>query len=173
MALSDLTRDAVVAATKQYDELGRDAFLQQYGFGPSRDYFLLFNGRRYDSKAIAGAAHGFALPEAGPLRAPDFSGGEATVARVLETLGFVVERPRPKVTPLPDLVAGRVYTWKELEAMFQFSSGYLGAAGGMVSRPAMNALLLITHPGGAKSFDYEDRWEDDKHLVYTGRGKDR
>ena len=30
MALSDLTRDAVVAATKQYDELGRDAFLQQY-----------------------------------------------------------------------------------------------------------------------------------------------
>ena len=105
------------------------------------------------------------------MRAPDFSGGEATVARVLKTLGFAVEGPRPEVTPLPSLVAGRVYSWNELETMFQFSSGYLGAAGGMVSRPAMNALLLITHPGGAKSFDYEDRWEDDKHLVYTGRGK--
>ena len=32
------------------------------------------------------------------------------------------------------------------------------------------AVLLITHPGGGRSFDYEDRWEVDA-LVYTGRGK--
>jgi hypothetical protein len=29
---------------------------------------------------------------------------------------------------------------------------------------------LITHPGGARSFDYEDRW-DGPALIYTGRGK--
>jgi hypothetical protein len=31
-------------------------------------------------------------------------------------------------------------------------------------------MLLITHPGGARSFDYEDRW-DGTALIYTGRGK--
>jgi hypothetical protein len=40
----------------------------------------------------------------------------------------------------------------------------------MVSRPELNALLIITHPGGAKSFDYEDYWDGDD-LIYTGRGK--
>ena len=40
----------------------------------------------------------------------------------------------------------------------------------MLSRPERNALLLITHPGGARSFDYEDRW-DGSALIYTGRGK--
>lgn len=41
----------------------------------------------------------------------------------------------------------------------------------MLPRPEFNALLLITHPGGARSFDYEDRWENEKTLIYTGRGK--
>jgi hypothetical protein len=40
----------------------------------------------------------------------------------------------------------------------------------MLSRPDQNAVLLITHPGGARSFDYEDRW-DGPALIYTGRGK--
>jgi hypothetical protein len=34
------------------------------------------------------------------------------------------------------------------------------------------ALLLITHPGRARSFDYEDRW-DGSTLIYTGRGRTR
>src|SRR5262249_21254342 len=46
--------------------------------------------RLYDSKAILGVAHGFAVPDEGPLRASDFSGGEATVKRRLEDLGFEV-----------------------------------------------------------------------------------
>lgn len=40
----------------------------------------------------------------------------------------------------------------------------------MLSRPDFNALLLITHLDGARSFDYEDRW-DGSMLIYTGRGK--
>jgi hypothetical protein len=40
----------------------------------------------------------------------------------------------------------------------------------MVPRPQMNTLLLITHPAGGRSFDYEDRW-DGNTLIYTGRGK--
>jgi hypothetical protein len=49
---------------------------------------LLHEGRQYDSKAIAGAAVGFQYPDAGPLLAKDFSGGEATVKARLESLGF-------------------------------------------------------------------------------------
>ncbi len=75
----------------EFDELGRDRFLAKYGFGRSSSYFLLEDGRRYDSKAIIGAAHGFEHPEVGPLRSGDFSGGEATVRRKLESLGFEVE----------------------------------------------------------------------------------
>ena len=90
MGLSDLTRNAVLAAVQEFDQLGRDAFLRQYGSRPAREYFLLINGRRYDSKPIAGVAHKFAVPSEGPLRSSNFSGGEATVARVLGQLGFSV-----------------------------------------------------------------------------------
>jgi len=51
-------------------------FLRQYGFGRSRGYFLVQNDREYDSKAIAGAAHGHLGPEWQPLQAADFTGGE-------------------------------------------------------------------------------------------------
>ena len=39
---------------------------------------------------MAGAAFGYQFPEKGPLKALDFSGGEATVASVLSGLGFKV-----------------------------------------------------------------------------------
>src|SRR5262249_21947826 len=92
MALSDLTsRDAVLAALAEYDRLGQDAFLAKYGFGRAREYELVHDGKRYDSKAIAGVAHGIEFPNLGPLRASEFSGGEATVKRKLEELGFVVD----------------------------------------------------------------------------------
>jgi len=68
------------------------------------------------------------------------------------------------------LQAGSVYSWDELGRRFAFAPDYLGVAGGMISRPDQNALLLMTHPGGARSFNYEDAW-DGRDLIYTGRGK--
>jgi 5-methylcytosine-specific restriction protein A len=50
MPLADLTRPAVLAAIEEHDRLGREEFLRRYGFGPAREYRLLFNGREYDSK---------------------------------------------------------------------------------------------------------------------------
>lgn len=52
-----ITRESVVKAIAEHDELGRDAFLLRYGFGEARSYVLLYEGREYDSKAIAGVAH--------------------------------------------------------------------------------------------------------------------
>jgi hypothetical protein len=68
------------------------------------------------------------------------------------------------------LIPGEKYTWEELGAYFDFAPAYLSVAGGMLSRPAMDALLIITWPGGARSFNYEDYW-DGEDLIYTGRGK--
>jgi MoxR-like ATPase len=91
MALADLTsRTAVLDAIAEYDELGPQAFLEKYGFSPARTYLLRHQDRDYDSKAIAGAAHGYEHPELGPLRAADFSGGVSGAAGKLESLGFEI-----------------------------------------------------------------------------------
>ena len=95
MALSDsgsgdITSEAVLAAIAEYDQVGQDAFLDRYGFKPAREYVLVHEGEHYDSKAIVGVAHGF-LPGKRPLAASEFSGGEATVGRLLRRLGFTLQ----------------------------------------------------------------------------------
>jgi EVE domain len=91
MTLSELTsRDAVLAAIKEFDGLGREAFLKKHGFGPARQFFIEHGSQRYDSKAIAGVAYGYQFPDRGPLKPSEFSGGEETVGHVLEQLGFKV-----------------------------------------------------------------------------------
>lgn len=97
-SLDELTSaDAVRRAMALFDELGRDAFLERHGYGRAHRFWLVEEGGRYDSKAIAGVAWGF--QHAGGRRAlahTAFSGGEATVKRKLEALGFtVVEDPAP------------------------------------------------------------------------------
>jgi 5-methylcytosine-specific restriction enzyme A len=89
-SLNDITRDAVLKAIDDYDALGQPDFLDIYGFHPDRSYVLAHNGRRYDSKAVVGVAHGY-LPGRQPLAADEFSGGEATVGRLLRKLGFTVQ----------------------------------------------------------------------------------
>ena len=95
---SDLSRlqspSAVQSALDEFSKLGRTAFLARYGFGKSRDFLVRnsANGELCDSKAIVGAAFGFQYPGEGPLKPSDFSGGEATVAPKLQSLGFEVVR---------------------------------------------------------------------------------
>ncbi|HZM74550.1 MAG TPA: HNH endonuclease [Candidatus Limnocylindrales bacterium] len=88
MTFADVTREAVLAATARFDELGRERFLSEYGFGPAKAYFLEYNGRLYDSKAIFGYAHGVSGEQ--PWRAQEFTGGDRTVAERLRKLGFTV-----------------------------------------------------------------------------------
>jgi hypothetical protein len=90
---------AVRSAIEEFRRVGRDPFLAKYGFGQARDYFLIDQGERFDSKAIAAAAHGVQFPRAGPLKAGQFSGGDNTVRRKLEKLGFVVTGPE---SPIPE-----------------------------------------------------------------------
>jgi MoxR-like ATPase len=89
--LGDVTSaEAVRAAAREFDELGRDEFLRKYGFGRSVRYFARIDGALYDSKALIGAAHGIQHPERGPLTPRHFSGGDSTVIPLLYRLGIEV-----------------------------------------------------------------------------------
>jgi len=75
MSLGLLTsRDAVLAAMAEFDELGREAFLERYGYGRAKSHFVEHDGRLYDSKAVAGVAVGYEHREPGPLRASEITG---------------------------------------------------------------------------------------------------
>ncbi len=78
------------------DHVGRDRFLERYGFERARQYFLYHDGVHYDSKAIIGVAYRYVTGR--PLAAGQFSGGQRTVGRLLEHLDFKVVTDEP---PLP------------------------------------------------------------------------
>jgi hypothetical protein len=59
------------------------------------------------------------------------------------------ERQRRLQARVAGLQAGQEYTWEQLAAAFGFEASLFQVGGEMLSRPDFNALLLITHPGGA------------------------
>ena len=94
--INELTDPAAVrSAVRLFDELERESFLATYGYRRARSYFLEIDGRRYDSKAIAGVAYGLQHPDRPTPTAADFSGGDSTVAQTLRRLGFRVVEVGP------------------------------------------------------------------------------
>ena len=58
--------ETIRRAVAAFEELGRDAFpLISTATGKAVDYFLVIDGKRYDSRAIVGVAHGYEFPEEG------------------------------------------------------------------------------------------------------------
>ncbi len=70
---------------------------------------------------------------------------------------------------MDELIEQTVYTWEQLGEYFGFKTQYFRAAGGMIPNNHRDAMLLITHPGGAQHIDYQDYW-DGEDLIYTGSG---
>ncbi|MFS8203265.1 HNH endonuclease (plasmid) [Streptomyces sp. CWNU-52B] len=87
-----ISRDGVLQAMAEYDQLGRDRFLSEYGYEPATGYFLVHEDRTYDSKAIAGVAHKFDQGRA--LKPDELSGGRSHAARWLARLGFHIRASR-------------------------------------------------------------------------------
>ena len=138
VALPELSRREILQAVTEYDRLGQDRFLEKYEFGPARSYLLVVDGKTYDSKAIVGAAHGF-LPGQDPLAARDFSGGAATVGRLLSRLGFEVTQAVPGLTVgelIEQLSAlrryrspdGRLALYQPLTLLWAFGRAHQGLA---------------------------------------------
>jgi len=88
---SSVTRHHILQAIAEYDARGGEEFLEVYGFGPSRGYTLVHEGRNYDAKAILGVAHRFAT---GRLATSDElnAGSQAAVA-IMRKRGFEVSEP--------------------------------------------------------------------------------
>lgn len=94
-----VTHADVLRAIEEYDRLGQDAFLAEYGFGRATAYLLIHHGRSYDSKAILGVAYKFATGiRIGPH---EFSGGVYGAAGVLRNRGFEVRNTRDPVDRQP------------------------------------------------------------------------
>ncbi len=100
MSLANMkSRDAILKAVEEFDGIGRESFLEKYGFWKAKEFFLDYKGKQYDSKAIVGAAHGYEFPDEGPLTSRDFGGG-TSVKLKLESLGFKVQSNGPESQPI-------------------------------------------------------------------------
>lgn len=88
MSFKDTTKESILKAIEEFDSLGREKFLDKYGFGEATKYLLEYEGALYDSKAIVGVAHKF-LEGKEPLTSETFRGGKKVVKH-LESLGFKV-----------------------------------------------------------------------------------
>jgi 5-methylcytosine-specific restriction enzyme A len=88
VTLSDVTRPAALAAIRECDRLGREEFLRSTGYPRTRSYVLEYDGRSYDSTAIAAYAHRVAT---GVLLVPSaLSTRDQTAAMRLRELDFEV-----------------------------------------------------------------------------------
>ncbi len=85
--LSD--RTAVEHAIHECLSEGVDTFVERRGFGRSKRYPLVWDGRDLPSKAIAAAAYGMQFPSEGPITREQLSGG-GHVVDILRALGFEV-----------------------------------------------------------------------------------
>jgi putative restriction endonuclease len=164
---------AVLAAVSEFDRIGREAFLEKYGFGPARSFFLVHNGKRYDSKAIVGAAVGFQHPQVGPLRGADFVGGDATVRPKLESLGFTVLSTEETLTrSTPDLFSevlkeGEVYSrTADLAPTFGITDATLNT-GVFQPKGSRSIWLFVTLKKTSDRTQYVDRLEGD--VLHWGR----
>jgi 5-methylcytosine-specific restriction protein A len=164
MSLTNIkSRQSILAAVEEYNRLGHDAFLAKYGFLDARSYFLILNGKKYPSKAIVGAAHGYEHPAEGPLKAQDFRSGKDTVRRKLEALGFEVQVLGLGAEPTFD--RNRIYRRSKIHALLG------GQRNGGISTPLESKyILLFTGAAGKAAGDF-DRWTDDGIFLYTGEGQ--
>ena len=81
--------EAVRAAAREFNALGEEAFLYEYGFEPPGGGVVVIDGRLYPAEALLGAAHGHQYPDIGPLADSDFGGRSETAVKLRE-LGFEV-----------------------------------------------------------------------------------
>jgi putative restriction endonuclease len=165
VALTDVTRDSVLAAIVEYDDLGQTAFLAKYHFQRARKYVLLHDGKTYDSKALIGVAHRYATGQI--LPATDFSGGERTVVTRLTTLGFDVRDSTAlpatggTIGEIPGVPEGQTFNSRQ-EA--HDHGVHRALQSGIVGKEQTGAESIVVSGG------YEDDIDNGWEIIYTGHG---
>jgi len=150
-------RSAVDRALEDFDRLGREAFLGEYGFGEDRDYFLVTDAGRYDSKAIFGVAFGYQF---GVTPGPEvFSGGRTGAAGRLAELGYTIEgiddrRSRQTFLTFDEALEARPLPHDHLDAVRRYlarrddTEFYVPASGAYIA--------AVPRKGNATAFIYGD-----------------
>jgi 5-methylcytosine-specific restriction protein A len=165
VSLVELTPDAVLKAIAEFDRLGRSSFLSTYGFGKARGYFLVHNGKPYDSKAIAGVAHQY-LPGRTALKLDEFSGGEDGAAGRLRELDFDIRGPDEQLFSVPTFEPGESYS-----RVHQIHDVYGGQRQGGISTPKSVPLIFLFTGETGGQYGYQDGPRDDGIFAYTGEGQ--
>jgi hypothetical protein len=143
-------RRAVEGALDEFDRLGRFTFLELYGFGEARDYFLITESGAYDSKAIFAAAYERQFGVR--LSSDDFSGGKLGAAKWLSELGFTIQGLESAAGRLTfasfelamdafQLAVANMAAAREFVASRDFASFYL---------PPSRSYIAMTPPGGER-----------------------
>ncbi|MGW1038710.1 HNH endonuclease [Streptomyces sp. NPDC002547] len=184
MTITGLTDPSIVRRViKEYDDAGRDAFLDEHDFERANQFYLQVDGRLYDAKAIANVASRYEHPD------PDarvISGGRAHANRLLERLGFTVVDGRP--TTVEGERAWRLAVWSHIQqtedvtrvppALLRAFGAYGGGQGIWVDKKRTDVLhdggvtMGVLHTGA----HYPDDISDDDviyHYPTTGRGPGR
>ena len=164
-----LTRDAVLRAIGEFDELGRDAFLARYAYAGGRTLWIAHDGRRYDMKAVWAAAH-VAPGTQVPVPMPEPNHSRTVVMPQLEALGFAIDDDPvgtdrvPPVAPLNQILygpPGTGKTWQTVDLAVSIvdnagnGSHDVDRFGELRFDPAMrtgNIALVTFH----QNFAYED-----------------
>ncbi|HVI06766.1 MAG TPA: hypothetical protein VND65_00585 [Candidatus Binatia bacterium] len=97
VAWNAVTRGDVLRAIREYDRLGAEKFFAAHGFAPTTTYELVLEKRRYPPKAILGTAYEFSTGQR--LNSGDFEGGRSGAVKVLQNLGFSIEKKRKAARP--------------------------------------------------------------------------
>jgi hypothetical protein len=109
-----VTRSHVLAALREYDELGPREFLRRNGFRRAAAYTLWHQGGEFDPMAVLGVAYHHATGTV--ARPAERSGSQGAAVKALTDLGFdvvvdeqelVTRRPRPTKATKPKPVAAR------------------------------------------------------------------
>ena len=87
--VSRLAATSVEFALGEWDEIGREEFLQRHGLFGAFKYVIFQEGRQYDAKAILVRSARYQEND-DSISVNDFGTTEATVAKPLRRLGFVV-----------------------------------------------------------------------------------
>ncbi len=152
--------DAVMAAIAECNQLGRDKFLERYGYKYSRLYPLHYDDHIYDSKAIACVA--FGKQYGTPLKAKEFSGCVTTVIPILQRLGFPVSET---LHPVASLIKGITYFRKNLLEKY---GGHFQK--GIWTFREFPLVFIFTGASG-KTYGHKDGWTDNDIFRYTGEGQ--
>lgn len=98
--IRSVTREAVLSAILECDEMTPQAFLKKYGFGRPRNGFVYHEGKAYAAMALMAAAFGYLPGRPAPLSKAEIKGGLTGVKPAFRKLGFIVEEPYGFQPPL-------------------------------------------------------------------------